>query len=356
MRKPFVTVILPVRNEAAYIERSLGAVLAQDFPAEEIEVLVADGASEDATVATILSLPAAGRVRIIANPARIQAAGMNAALREARGEIIIRVDGHTLVAPDYVRACVAALEATGAQGVGGPMRPHGTSRMGEAIAAAGTSRFAVPSAFHVSQDGQYTDTVYMGAWPRAVLEGVGGFDERLHVNEDYELNYRIRQAGGRLYLSPTIRSSYYGRQTLGALARQYSTYGRWKARMLTLHPTSLRLRQVVAPSFVAALVAGGALALATQNALARTGWLAIIAAYVVANLAFAWRAAQDDARLLWRVPVVFLTIHLAWGTGWWVGLLPGGWRAQRLTAAKQAEQRTRADDQAAQQAREVLHG
>ncbi len=316
---PFVTVVMPIRNEEAFIARSLGAVLAQDYPPERVEVLIADGLSDDRSAEVIRSLPGSERARIISNPDRIQAAGLNRAIQQARGEYVIRVDGHTVIAPDYVRRCIEALQATGAHNVGGPMDPVGLTPMGRAIAAAGKSSFAVPSAFHVSQKAQYTDTVYMGAWPKQVLDSVGSFDSRYAINEDYELNVRIRQAGGQIYLSPDIRCAYYGRQTLGALARQYLRYGKGKISTLRKHPGSLRLRHLIAPLFVAGLVVGGLLSLAFPWAQAL--WSAGIIAYIAAALLFSYRiASKTDMSLLWRLLLVFAAMHLAWGAGFWVGL------------------------------------
>ncbi len=328
MSKPFVTVIMPVRNEERYIALSLGAVLHQDYPVERMEVVVADGASDDATRAIIAALPGAERVRVIANPERTQAAGMNAALRVARGAVIVRVDGHAVIARDYVRMCVAELARTGAHNAGGGMHPAGVTETGKAIAAACRSPFAVPSAFHTSASGQFTDTVYLGAWPREVFDRVGGFDARMVPNEDYELNYRIRQAGGRVYLSPKIRSHYFGRQTLGALARQYARYGRGKVASLRKSPASLRPRQLVAPTFVAALALGAPLALASLAlrlpwlSWLAVAWLALAVAYVALNLGFAVVAARRAGRaLFWRIALAFAAMHLAWGAGFWAGLL-----------------------------------
>jgi len=334
MADPFVTVIMPVRNEEAFIARSLGAVLSQRYPAARLDVLVTDGQSDDRTRAVIASLPGAERVRVIENPRRRQAFGLNLALRQARGDIIVRVDGHTIIAPDYVRQCVQALAQSGAVNVGGRMEPQGETPMGRAIAAAGASRFGVPTAFHVSETPQYTDTVYMGAWRRDALLAVGGFNERLRVNEDYELNYRLRRAGGRIYLSPAIRSTYFGRQTLGALARQYFAYGADRTNTLKLHPASLKPRQLVAPAFVCALLFGGALA--SLNEAARVAWTAIIALYALLNLSASARVARREGRSGWlllpRLPLVFATMHVAWGLGFWRGLLFGGSPAPRDAA------------------------
>ncbi|HEY7347992.1 MAG TPA: glycosyltransferase family 2 protein [Ktedonobacterales bacterium] len=324
----FVSIVMPVRNEEAFIARSLGAVLNQDYPHESIEILIADGESSDRTLEIMHSLSGMERVRIICNPQRTQAAGLNKAIQQARGAIIIRVDGHTIIAPDYVRQCVSALQETGACNVGGLMNPVGITRMGKAIAGAIRSPFAVPSAFHISRKKQYTDTVYMGAWPRWVFERVGAFDERLAPNEDYELNYRIHRAGGEIYLSPNIRSHYFGRQTLRTLARQYFYYGKAKTNTLKKHPASLRLRQLVAPCFVGALLGG--IPLAVMIPLSLWLWLLMLVAYLSANLIFSLAAARRIGyRYFWCMPFVFPTIHLAWGAGFWVGLVGGGVRLPR---------------------------
>lgn len=316
---PLISILMPIRNEAQFIERSLGAVLQQTYPAERIEVLIADGMSDDDTVDIIRRMPGGERVTIVPNPGRIQAAGLNRLIALAKGDILIRVDGHAIIEPDYVAACVATLRATGASSVGGAMDPVGTTPIGRAIAAAGKSPFAVPTAFHVSQQPQVTDTVYMGAWPRAVFEQVGGYNEHVGVNEDYELNHRIRKVGGTIYFSPAIRSKYYGRQTLRALARQYYRYGRSKVRTLRLHPESLKPRQLAAPLLIAAIVVG-VLLMILIPALTLL-WLLPIGAYVAANLlASALTARRFGWDLLPLLPVVFATIHLAWGAGFWVGI------------------------------------
>jgi hypothetical protein len=199
------------------------------------------------------------------------------------------------------------------------MDPVGITPMGKAIAAAGKSAFAVPTSFHVSSTPQYTDTVYLGAWPRALFEKIGLYNTATTPNEDYELNYRIRKAGGKIYLSPRIRSQYFGRQSLRALARQYFNYGIGKIQTLALHPQSVRPRQLVAPAFVLGLVVGAGLAVLHPVFLGL--WGAGIATYAALNLFFSAKAAgRAGSGLLWRLPLVFLTIHLAWGAGFWYGL------------------------------------
>jgi len=313
---PFVSVIIPIRNESKFIERCLGAVLQQSYPSERMEILIADGMSDDDTVSIIRGMDADNRVKVIENPGRIQCRGLNLLIQASRGDILVRVDGHTIIADNYVAECVRLLQETGAANVGGPMIPVGEGWLGRAIAAAGRSPFAVPSVFHVSEKAQFTDTVYLGAWPRHVLIDVGGYDETPSVNEDYELNIRIRNAGGRIYFPPTIRSTYYGRQNLRALWRQYYRYGRSKVRTLRRHPKSLRPRQIIAPVFVAGIVLGLPLILLLPALIPL--YISALLAYLVLCIMFAMLQAS---RLGWNLfpllPVVFITIHIAWGTGFW---------------------------------------
>ncbi len=330
---PLVTVVMPVRNEAAFIRRSLGAVLAQDYPPDRLEVLVVDGDSTDATVAIVQAVAATGGcVQVLRNPARIQARALNIALDAARGDVIVRVDGHTVIAPDYVSQCVYYLRVTGADNVGGLQRGAGLTPWGRAVAAAYRSPFGVPSRFRVGSRAGTVDTVYMGAWSRDVFERVGRFNESMAVHEDYEFNYRIRRAGGRVYLSPDIHSTYYGRQTPGELWQQFFRYGEYKTTMLHRYPASVRWRHLAAPGLVMALAAGALLA-PFQRRIAR-GWRLLVIGYGVVNAAASLRAAAREGwDLLVRLPVVFACMHFAWGCGFWLS-------ACRLIGASIRERRT----------------
>ncbi len=328
---PLVTVIMPVRSEADFIAGSLGAVLAQDYPADRFEVLVADGVSTDDTRVIVASLAEAHphiALRVIDNPGQIVATGFNLALAQAAGEIIVRVDGHTVIAPEYVSECVAALAHSQADNVGGPMVPVGQGRFGEAAALATSSPFGVGGGrFHYSEREEWVDTVYLGAWPRAVFERVGPFDETFVRNQDDEFNYRLLSHGGRILLSPRIRSWYFNRTTLASLWRQYFQYGCWKVRVMQKHPRQMRPRHFVPPAFAAAVV-GGAL-LAPFVPTARLAWLLVLAAYGLANLAASlWAARRGGWRHLPLLPVAFAALHLSYGLGFIAGLarFAGRWR------------------------------
>lgn len=321
--EPFVSVILPIRNEEGFIAESLGAVLAQDYDPRRMEVLVADGMSTDGTRAAVEACAAARPeipVRIVDNPEGIVPTGMNAALARARGEVIVRVDGHTVVDPDYVRQCVLALRRSGAQNVGGRMTAVGSGRVARAVAAATSSPFGVGGArFHYSDREEWVDTVYMGAWPRDVLEDLGGFDPEMVRDQDDELNYRLRARGGRILLSPAIRSRYFNRSSLESLARQYFQYGFWKVRVLQKHPRQMRPRQFAPPALTLGL-ATGVLTFPFHRA-ARAGFFLLVAAYLAADAAAsasAGRHAPRSARPL--LPAVFPILHLSYGFGFLSGL------------------------------------
>jgi succinoglycan biosynthesis protein ExoA len=328
---PTVTVIMPVRQEAGFIRHSLAAVLEQDYPRELLEILVADGRSTDGTPEIVRTLQSSHPgLRVIDNPGRIVPTGLNAALRQARGDVVVRVDGHTEIARDYVHQCVEALRRSGADNVGGAMVAYGATPFGEAVALASSTPFGVGNArFHYSDREEWVDTVYLGAWPRAVFARIGLFDEELVRNQDDEFNYRLLELGGRIWLSPRIRSRYTPRGTPAALWRQYFQYGYWKVRVMQKHPGQMRWRQFVPPLFVAVLVLSAALALVSGPARALLG--VVVLGYTLANLAASIAVARRHGwRHLRRVPVVFAILHGSYGIGFLKGLVAfwSRWREQ----------------------------
>ncbi|MBK8023621.1 MAG: glycosyltransferase family 2 protein [Chloroflexi bacterium] len=328
---PFVTVIMPIRNEGGFIERSLGAVVSQTYPHDRYEVLLADGMSTDDTRLAIARLASSSDVdvKIVDNPGKIVPTGFNAALALARGAVIVRVDGHTIIAQDYVRACVETLERSGADNVGGKMNAVGRTFLARAIALATSSAFGVGGArFHYSDREELVDTVYMGAWPRSVFERIGVFDEELVRNQDDEFNYRLRAQGGKILLSPHIQSEYFNRSSWRSLARQYYQYGVYKVRVMQKHPRQMQPRQFIPPVFNLGVVGG--LVVAPFSDLLRAIWLICLGIYLAGALLVSARIAMREGwQYLPVLPVLFLTLHLSYGAGFILGLwkFRGRWKA-----------------------------
>jgi succinoglycan biosynthesis protein ExoA len=321
--KPYVTVVMPIRNEARFIERSLRAVLEQDYPSDRLEILVADGMSTDGTRDLVAAL-GSRNLRLISNPGAIVSVGLNRAIAEARGEVIVRVDGHTVIEPDYVSRCVVALQTSGADCVGGPMCAVGEGRFGKAVAAATSSPFGVGGArFHYSLREEWVDTVYLGAWWRTTFDRIGLFDETMVRDQDDEFNYRLLDAGGRILLRPEIRSRYIVRGTPRALWRQYFQYGFWKVRVIRKHPRQARGRQLVPSTFVLALILSGLAALI--GPWGRTGFLVLIGSYGAASItASVWSSKRAGWTLLPGLALAYAIVHVGYGCGFLTGLASPG--------------------------------
>ena len=254
-------------------------------------------------------------VRIVDNPAQKTASGLNIGLEAAKGEVIVRVDAHAEVQPDFLSQNVAALRETDADAVGGPIESVGEGLVGEAIALAMSSPFGVGNAaFRYSQEAQYTDTVAFAAYRRDVFERIGEFAEDIDFGEDDEFNYRLGDFGGKVYLSPKIRSIYHTRSSLPALFRQYRAYGRAKVRVLRRHPAQARLRQFVPASFVGVL---GGLSLASPIVRPlRRALPLVMGLYLLAAVAASLRiASQHGWRYAVVLPLAFACLHVAYGVG-----------------------------------------
>jgi glycosyltransferase involved in cell wall biosynthesis len=310
-----ISVIVPCRNEAAFIDGFVAAALAQRLASgDELELVIADGASDDGTRARLDAAAARDvRVRVVDNPARITPVALNRALAASGGEVIVRMDVHTTYAPNYVAMCVRVLEETGADCVGGAWRPVGDG----AIARAFRSRFGSGGA--ASRREGYSgevDTVYLGAWRRETLRSLGGFDEALMRNQDDELALRIRRGGGRVWQDARIVSHYTPRESLGALWRQFFQYGYWKVAVIRKHRLPASPRHLVPFGFVAALAL---LALAAPWSRAAALALAALAGlYALALLANGLLAAPRRAL---GVAVATACMQLAYGLGFGRGLL-----------------------------------
>lgn len=307
--RPTVTVGLPTLNEEMHIVGCLEAVLAQTYPGI-CEVLVADGGSTDRTRDLVASL-ADDRVRLLDNPRRIRPAGLNVALEAATGDIFVRVDARTSIAPDYVERCVDALERTGAAMVGGPLRYTASTAVERGVRAAMMSRLgAGPAPFRrQEQEGRFVDTVYLGAYRLETVRSLGGYDEWFGGNEDAELAFRAQQAGG-VYLDPAIVSSYAVREGLRPLWRQFRRYGKARAVTIRKHPSSLAARQLAVPALVVGLAGPW-----------RKPVAAGYAAMVVARAAL--EALDEGATEGLTLGASLPTMHVAWAVGFFEGIVRG---------------------------------
>jgi len=325
-----VTVVVPCRNEIRHIRKFLDSVVGQQVTEVDLEILVADGMSGDGTREILAEYqrecPA---LRVIDNPQKIVSTGLNAAIREARGEIIVRMDAHTEYATDYIQCCVQVMRETDAENVGGPALTRADGYLAQAIAHGFHSRFASGGAkFHNARYEGIVDTVTYGCWKKSTLFQLGLFDEDLYRSQDDELNMRIRSSGGKIWQSPRIVSWYRPRSTLGALSRQYFQYGFWKVAVIRKHGKPASLRNLVpGASLLASLILllgilGAALAGSSRWELE---FLTILSLFTGLYFAISLTAAFLVARRRgWRflpvLPPVFATYHLSYALGFLLAL------------------------------------
>jgi succinoglycan biosynthesis protein ExoA len=298
---------MPVLNEERHLELAVRAIFAQDYPGP-MEVCLALGPSTDATNDVAMRLQAdEPRLRTVDNPTGKTPAALNVAIRATSGDIVVRVDGHSVLSPGYITRAVETIRRTGAANVGGVQKAAGTTPFEEAVAAAMASPFSMGGArFHTGGTEGPVDTVYLGVFKREAIEQVGLFDESLIRNQDYELNIRLRSAGHIVWFDPQLEVEYRPRPTLRALARQYAEYGAWKRHVLRLHPKSLKIRQIVPPFTLIALVASIVVA----------PWAPITliapAIYLVSTAAASIKTSWPH---IFRLAIIFPTIHMSWAWG-----------------------------------------
>jgi glycosyltransferase involved in cell wall biosynthesis len=302
---PTVSVVVPVRNEGRHLERAVASILAQDYPIA-FDVCLAVAPSDDDTRQVAFRLAAHDcRISVVDNPSGSTPAGLNAAIRSTEGSVVVRVDGHATLSEGYVRRAVATMCRTGAVNVGGRQVPTPQTPVEEAIAAAATSWMGTGGAsYRVGGDPGPVDTVYLGVFDRAAGDAVCWFDESLIRNQDYELNIRLRDAGGSVWFDPELTVGYRPRGTWRALGEQYRGYGWWKAEVLRRHPGSLRLRQLVPPIAVSASALGVLFGLRWRRAL--------LAPLLYAGAVVA--AVGADPRRA-RVVRALVTMHTCWSYG-----------------------------------------
>jgi glycosyltransferase involved in cell wall biosynthesis len=314
---PPVSIVLPTRQERRFITDALDSLEAQDY-VNIAEILVVDGRSTDGTRDIVERR--GGIVRLVDNPGLTAAAAMNRGLAAASSDIVVRADAHTLYEPDYVRRSVEVLLESGADWVGGPMRPAGATSFGRAVAAVTSSPFGVgPGRFHYSMQAEDVDTVYLGTFRKDIVMEVGGYDEidLQWAAEDHELNLRLRRAGRRVRLDPRIRSWYFPRSTPPALWRQYFNYGMCKASTLQKHRTLPHWRPLVPAALVGGSVVSVLIALATQRPLIAA---APLASYAAGATAVAMTLSDNPGVAPHRAAGALATCHWAYGLGFWSGL------------------------------------
>ena len=320
---PPVSVVVPALNEERAIEACLRSILAQDYPLDRLEILVFDGGSHDRTRELVeqVAAAAAAPIRLFDNPERSVPAALNKALDVATGEFLIRVDAHSIPAPDYVRGSVEGNLDHDADLAGGWVDAVGETAVGHAVAAAIRSPWATgnPASWHRPQEPIEVDSVPCGSYRLSSLRAIGGFDEAQHANQDFEANYRLRRAGGRVLLLPNVSHRYIVRDSFVRLARQFARYGFYKARTMLKHPSSIRVRHLVPAATLAGM---------TTLAVVAPFWtpdeiLFVVAgvAYLVALTVASVRAGRGFGRPAWLLPLVFFTMHVTWAAGNLAGLV-----------------------------------
>jgi glycosyltransferase involved in cell wall biosynthesis len=324
---PSISIIVPCYNEETTIRHLLDSVLAQTYPREQMELVISDGLSTDRTRAVIAAFQKEHSdltVRVVDNLARTIPSGLNQAIRESSGEIIVRLDAHSMPIPEYVERCVAAHESGRGDNVGGvwEIRAGADTQIAKAISFAAAHPLGVGDAmYRLNAKAGAVDTVPFGSFRRSLIDKIGAFDETLLSNEDYEFNTRVREAGGMVWLDPSIRSVYFSRSTLGKLAAQYWRYGFWKFKMLKRYPRALRWRQALPPLFALFLFALIVLSLFVGFAryLLAAQLICYFFALILAGLKLA--IEKNTGSILFGLPLAISTMHLTWGAGFlWSGI------------------------------------
>lgn len=304
-----VTVIMPVLNEQAYLEAAVAAILAQDYPGP-LQLVLALGPSRDKTSQVAKSLAQRDpRITLVENPSGRTPAGLNLAIAAATSQIIVRVDGHTQLPPNYVSTAVRVLVETGAANVGGVMAAVGVTTFEKAVAAAMRSPLGVGAArFHVGGQPGPADTVYLGVFQKSALDQVNGYDERFIRAQDWEMNYRIRKNGGLVYFTPELSVSYRPRPSLRALSRQYFEYGRWRRVVIRRNPETANLRYLAPPAALLGSISG------LLGGLLWPALFLLPATYLI-FLTVASLRITAPPRIRPLLPIVLVVMQMSWGLG-----------------------------------------
>ncbi len=322
MSEPAVSVIIPVLNEERFLKQSVQAILNQNYSGQ-LEIILALGPSKDQTNVIAQELAKDQRIKLVENPSGRTAAALNNAIKNSNFDIIVRLDGHAIVDSNYIKNAVKTLVESGADNVGGLMKAEGTNAFEKSVAAAMTSKFGVGNApFHVGGKSGEVDTVYLGTFRKSALERVGYFDESFIRAQDWEMNYRIRKTGGKIWFNPDLVVSYRPRKNLLQLAKQYFDYGQWRKQVTKTYPETVSMRYLAPPITVSGLISGFIMVLFSKildiNWL-QIGWLAPLVYLTVILLAFLSIGSKIGLLSRLYLLLVLPTMHLSWGVGFLKG-------------------------------------
>ena len=322
MSEPAVSVIIPVLNEERFLKQSVQAILNQNYSGQ-FEIILALGPSKDQTNFIAQELAQDQRIKLVENPSGRTASALNNAIKNSNFDIIVRLDGHAIVDSSYIKNAVKTLLESGADNVGGLMKAEGTNAFEKSVAAAMTSKFGVGNApFHVGGKSGEVDTVYLGTFRKSALERVGYFDESFIRAQDWEMNYRIRKTGGKIWFNPDLVVSYRPRKNIFQLAKQYFEYGQWRKQVTKTYPETVSMRYLAPPVTVSGLIAGFVMVLFSKIldiSWLQIGWLAPMVYLTVILLAFLSIGSKIGLLSRLYLLLVLPTMHLSWGVGFLKG-------------------------------------
>ena len=322
MSEPAVSVIIPVLNEERFLKQSVQAILNQNYSGQ-FEIILALGPSKDQTNFIAQELAKDQRIKLVENPSGRTASALNNAIKNSNFDIIVRLDGHAIVDSCYIKNAVKTLVESGADNVGGLMKAEGTNAFEKSVAAAMTSKFGVGNApFHVGGKSGEVDTVYLGTFRKSALERVGYFDESFIRAQDWEMNYRIRKTGGKIWFNPELVVSYRPRKNILQLAKQYFEYGQWRKQVTKTYPETVSMRYLAPPVTVSGLIAGFVMVLFSKIldiSWLQIGWLAPLVYLTVILLAFLSIGSKIGLLSRLYLLLVLPTMHLSWGVGFLKG-------------------------------------
>lgn len=320
---PNVSIICPIRNEAKHIAKCLDSIIRQDFPKEKMEILVVDGMSDDGTRRIVDEYATKNQnIILLDNPKKIVPSAMNIGINKSKRDIIIWVDGHCYLETNFVRKCVEKLQSIeDIDCVGGPICSISNTFVAGGIAIAMSSPFGVGNTkFRYSKKEGYVDTLAFGAYRREVFDKIGLYDEELVRNQDDEFNLRLVKAGGKILLSPEIKSYYFTRSSLKALWKQYFQYGFWKVRVIQKHKMPASWRHLIPGAFVLCLLGSFVLSFYMKTGL--LFFFGIFTVYLTSSFIISFFvSSKQGLKYFPLLPVVFAVLHFSYGIGFLMGLI-----------------------------------